>query len=414
MNILFLVKFYKPFDRGGSEWSTYDLAKLLEKKGHSVTIATINFGAKEKEENGKINVIRIPFPVKLKNPKGKIAPFWTNNIFWFIYSTIICLILSREKKYDVIHVQNNEFIPAAVITGFVKRIMTVATFRDYQAICPLGFCVWHKNKGCNLVEFVTKDFPFFYENYEENKNPFIYTLLLGAALRGKVMQVILKFFSKKINRKIAVSKKLENIFSANGIYNLSVINNPVIVNKTGKSSSNRILFIGRLSYGKGVITLLEIIPEVLKKIKGSSFMFIGSGPLKKNIQEVSSTNNLEKRIKLTGQLNHDEVLEITRGSAIVVVPSIWQEPLPRSVIESLLSGIPVVATNVGGIGEILEGKKYGVISSTKAEGLKKAIIYAFKNKSILKKNILKDINKLKSHFSTNSVNSYLKLYKSQL
>ncbi len=56
MKILFLAKFYQPFDRGGSEWSTRDLAYLLTGNGHSVTVVTPNFGAKSKDTIDKINL----------------------------------------------------------------------------------------------------------------------------------------------------------------------------------------------------------------------------------------------------------------------------------------------------------------------------------------------------------------------
>ena len=61
MKILFLVKFYMPFDRGGSEWSTHDLAKLLTARGHKVTILTPNYGAKKEERLDGIAVKRFPF-----------------------------------------------------------------------------------------------------------------------------------------------------------------------------------------------------------------------------------------------------------------------------------------------------------------------------------------------------------------
>ena len=183
MNILFLVKFYQPFDRGGSEWSTHDLAKLLTSRGNSVTILTPNYGYKSQEIIEKINVKRIPFPIKLKNPKGEIAPFWTNNMLWYLYSFIYCIYFCKKNKVDIIHIHSNEFIPAAVITSFITKIRTVVTFRDYQALCPLGFCLWDKKRACNLRAYFNEDFIFFWNNYVKSKNILVFFLLLLAALR---------------------------------------------------------------------------------------------------------------------------------------------------------------------------------------------------------------------------------------
>lgn len=413
MKILFLAKFYQPFDRGGSEWSTRDLAYLLTRDGHSVTVVTPNYGAKSEETIDKIKIIRIPFPIKLKNPKSSIAPFWTNNLIWFFYSFLACLYyIYKDKKIDVIHVQNNEFIPAAALSGLITKIPTVVTFRDYQALCPLGFCVWHKNKACSLIDFVLKDFTFFFKNYVRNKNVLTFSLLLAAALRAKLMQLIIKLFSNRITAKVAVSSKLKKIFSENYIQGLKVIHNPVIVEGVNRTDSTVILYVGKFSPGKGVNLLLDIIPGVLKKLKEASFTLIGSGYLEKDVKDKITENRLERKVKLTGQLSHNKVLNLTKKAGLVIVPSIWQEPLPRSVIETILSGTPVVATDVGGINEVVKDNVYGVLTKTNSADLTKGLFKTFKNKSKYRKNILNNIKTLKKHFSQQSMDSYLSIYRS--
>ena len=138
MRILFLVKFYPPYDRGGSEWSTRDLAKLLTDEGVEVLILTPNYGQKSREKIDDISIHRIPFPIKLKNPKSKIAPFWTNNLLWFVYSSIYCVYFCIKNRIDIVHVHSNEFIPSALAAKTFLKKPTVVTFRDYQSLCSLG------------------------------------------------------------------------------------------------------------------------------------------------------------------------------------------------------------------------------------------------------------------------------------
>lgn len=414
MKILFLVKFYQPFDRGGSEWSTHDLAKLLVDKGHLVTIVTPNYGAQTHEVIGKIKIHRLPFPIKLKNPKSKIAPFWTNNILWFFYSFIFVLYFSIRNRIEVIHIHSNEFIPGATLAGMITKTPTVVTFRDYQAICPLGFCLWHRNKACNIKTYVSDDFNFFYQNYVNRKSRLVYLLLLVASIRAKAMQAVIKYFSKRINLKVAVSKKVQKIFTENGLADLEVIHNPILVNGQKNDSSNTILYVGKFSKGKGIDLLVEAIPEVLKSLKMSHFKLIGAGNLEDEIKKKIDRYNLGKKVKLTGQLSHQETLSQIKRAGLVVVPSVWQEPLPRSAIESLLLSTPVVATNVGGIEEVIKDNTYGILTDPRSDELGKSIIKAFKNKKRLKTNILKDMDVLKKHFSKDCVNSYLKVYRSFL
>jgi len=414
MKILFLLKFYQPFDRGGSEWSTHDLAKLLIKEGHEVTILTPNYGSKKEEIVKNIKIIRFYFPIKLKNPKQKIAPYWTSNIFWYIYTTIICSYFKIKGNYEIIHAHNNEFIPAAAITGLITRTPTVATFRDYQALCPLGFCLWKSDKACTIFAYFNKDYKFFYNNYVESKNPINCLVYLIAVFRARLSSYFVKYLANKINKKIAVSNKVKKIFHANGIKDLKVIYNSVTVDNSLKRPENTILYVGKFSPGKGINLLLEVLPKLTAQLPSVTFVLIGSGYLESKVKEFLKTNNLIHRVKITGQLPHAETLQHVKNAQLVIVPSIWPEPLPRSVIEAILLGVPVVATNSGGINEVVNSNRYGIISKIDPRSLYLSVLKAYKIRSKLKSNIEKDINSLKYLYSQQAVNSYMSVYKNLL
>ena len=413
MNILFLVKFYQPFDRGGSEWSTHDLAKLLVKKGHYLTILTPNYGgAVSNEVIEGIKIQRLPF-IKLDNPKGPIAPYWTNNIIWFIYSTIYAIYVSLKVHVDIIHAHSNEFIPAAAVASTILNKPSIVTFRDYQALCNLGFCLWGKNRVCDLKEFLTSDFPFFYQNYIQNKNLLKYSLLLIAAIRARLMQKTIYFFAKKIDYQIGVSQKVVQVFRANSIEKIIKIYNPVIIDtKIPEKSYSEILYIGKFSKGKGVDILFSQILDILKVIPQARFKFIGSGYLQKELKNKTRKRKLGEKVTFTDQINHDQALSMIKKAGIVVVPSIWPEPLPRSALESILSGIPVVATDVGGLREVVINNIYGILCKPDARSIKDAVITAFRHKEKFRGKIAKDIDKLQKHFGENVVSMYQKVYQS--
>jgi glycosyltransferase involved in cell wall biosynthesis len=411
MNILFLAKFYSPFDRGGSEWSTRDLAYLLTKDGHQVTVITPNFGTKSKETIDGIKIIRIPFPIKLKNKKNSIAPFWTNNLVWFIYSSAYIIYICIKNKYEIIHIQNNEFITAGVISAKVTSKKTIATFRDYQVICNLGFCLWSSNKACRFGDYIKLDFNFFYNNYVSNKNVFNYFVLATAVLRSWLMQKILFFISKKIDYKIAVSKKVKEIFKVNGLNNMTVINNAVIVKNTpSKNIKQKIIYVGKLSNGKGVDMLVRTLPSLISRFNNVQFEIIGAGYLRNSLMAYVKTAHIETRVKFMGHLDHTEVLKRIAKSALVVVPSLWPDPLPRSVIETILSGTPVVACNVGGISEIVGDNKYGLLTKTNKSSLENSIAAAFEKQNVYRKNIKTDIKMLRKHFTHQTLKKYEKIY----
>lgn len=411
MKILFLVKYFQPFDIGGSEWSTHDLAKSLISKGHQITVITPNYGAKSHENLEKIDVIRIPFPIKFKKHKSSVAPYWTNNIIWYVASTIYCSYVILKGKFQIIHIQNNEFIPAGVISGLLFKKPTVVTFRDYQSLCNLGFCLWKNNKACNFRKYLAFDFQFFYQNYVFDKNIVKHYLLALAAIRGYVMQKILYFFAKKATFKIAVSQKVAEIFSVNGIKNLRVIHNVVLINNRPKSNKVReIIYAGKLSKGKGVDLLFKALPGVLKKLKGVNVSIIGSGHLEEFLKKYVQEKGIKNQVKFLGHLPHSLVLAKIRNASLVVVPSVWPEPMPRSLIETILSGTPVVATDVGGNKEVIKNNFYGNLVKPQVDDLKNGIINTYKNRYIYKKNISSDLNLLKKHFSSETVISYETTY----
>lgn len=411
MKILFLVKFYPPFDRGGSEWSVHDLASLLIREGHDITIVTPNYGAKSKETINGIKVARLPFPIKLKSPKSQIAPYWTNNIIWFIYSSFFCLVQTIKNQYQAIHVHSNEFLPAAFLTSKILRIKTVASFRDYQTICNFSFCLWRRDQKCHFREYFQKDFQFFYENYVDDKNLVKYYLLKLAALRAWIMQKILLFFAKRIDSKVAISEKVAQTFKTNGIQDLKVIYNPVIVPQfTARKAPNKIVYVGKLSKGKGVDILLLAFAKIVPKIKDVSLEIIGTGHLYKSLTDFTRVSKLKNKIVFRGYLNHSKTLEKIAKSSLTIIPSIWPEPFGRVAIESLLVGTPVLVTNRGGLPEIVRDNRWGIVVKPTKDAISAGIERAIKQNETLKKHIKDDLGNLETKFTRKVVEAYLEIY----
>lgn len=411
MKILFLVKYFEPFDRGGSEWSTENLARLLTANGHTIKIVTPNYGrVKKHTKSFGYEVLRMPFPIKVKGVKSTIAPYWTNNAFWFIYSALYVLYISFKDDYDVVHIQNNEFIPAGIATALLRKMRSVVTFRDYQILCPMSFCFWHRKKGCILNTY-QQDIEFFLENYTKN-NLKAKTLVTVTAYRAYMVSLFLKFVAKQANAKVAVSKYVADIYKQNGIKDIQVIENAVIVPKTKPATKRKetIVYVGKLSPGKGVDVLMQTFKSVTKKLANATIILIGSGFLKKQLEDYINLNKLEKRVELLGQRSHEDTLTFATSAKLVVVPSTWPEPLPRSLIETLLLGTPVVATRSGGIAEVLT-QDYGRLVSVKnPQVLSRAIVSTYLNSQLYSKKIAADSAKLKKRFSDSSVENYEKVY----
>ena len=111
-----------------------------------------------------------------------------------------------------------------------------------------------------------------------------------------------------------------------------------------------VLFVGRLVSNKGPQTLVEAAPEVLKRHQDARFLFLGEGPLHKALRRRTRSLGIDQNVAFLG--TRSDVAEIMRGAALLARPSTL-EGMPLTVLEGMASGLPVVATPVGGTPELV-------------------------------------------------------------
>ena len=117
------------------------------------------------------------------------------------------------------------------------------------------------------------------------------------------------------------------------------------------------LYFGRLSKEKGILNLIE----AFSYIKNQNLHIAGDGPEREKIEKIIKDRHLENNIKLLGFLNQKEMQEEIANCKFVVVPSIWYENCPYSILETLATGKPVIGADIGGIPELVKDKENGLI-----------------------------------------------------
>ena len=115
-----------------------------------------------------------------------------------------------------------------------------------------------------------------------------------------------------------------------------------------KNKNNKYaLAIGRLEHVKGFDLLIPAWKRINKKL-----LIVGSGKEKNKLLSLIKNNNLTKKIKIIDNVNRDELYEIYRDAALLIISSRY-EGGPRVALEALHLEIPVISTNVGHMNEIL-------------------------------------------------------------
>ena len=122
---------------------------------------------------------------------------------------------------------------------------------------------------------------------------------------------------------------------------------------------------------KGYQYLIESAREVVKKVENVMFILVGDGNYRKELEKMVEDKGLNRYFHFTGKVSH--VTDYLQIMDIFVHPSL-SEGLPRAVMEAMGMGIPVVATKVGGIPEVVEDVTGILVPPASPEGLTKAIL----------------------------------------
>ena len=132
----------------------------------------------------------------------------------------------------------------------------------------------------------------------------------------------------------------------------------------------------------GVEYLIKAMPIILKAYPDTKLLLVGDGPLKKMLQDIVFKLNLDKNVIFCGIVDHDRIPKYYAASDVSIVPSVHvsgvEEATSISLLESMATGKPVVASNIGGLKEILSKKNIGILVPDKdPSALAEAVIYVF-------------------------------------
>lgn len=141
-----------------------------------------------------------------------------------------------------------------------------------------------------------------------------------------------------------------------------------------------LIFIGQMHEVKGVNYLIDAL-YILKKKGALTFktILIGDGPLKKNVEDWIRKRDLTKDILLLGEKPNDEIPLWMNACNLFCLPS-KREGLPNVILEATATGLPVVASRVGGISEIVDDSNGILVEPGNPSALADAIVTAFKKK----------------------------------
>jgi glycosyltransferase involved in cell wall biosynthesis len=191
-------------------------------------------------------------------------------------------------------------------------------------------------------------------------------------------------------------------------------NNESYRKKLGFHSKNIVIgTVARLSEQKGHRYLIDATKEVVGRYPNIRVLFIGDGPLRKELELQVNRLGLDSVIKFLGF--RSDVKELLSTLDIFVLPSLF-EGLPNVVLEAMACGKPVIATNVSGIPEIIDDHQTGILIPPKdSNAIAQAIYQMLQNPKKMKMMGKMSRNRVEEKFSLKQqVNAFVELYEKML
>ncbi len=183
-----------------------------------------------------------------------------------------------------------------------------------------------------------------------------------------------------ITNSLATKKTLSQLCQIEPTRIVTIYNGIDVIDDIFKASSDSrrsILTVANLSSRKGYIEYLAIIKLVLKKYPNERFVFAGRDDLNGLIQKSITTTGLENSVSYLGFVR--DVLPLLRTAKIFVLPSLWGEGCPTSILEAMSLRLPIIAHAIDGIPELVNHGSDGFLCQVHTQEMASAIIKLLDN-----------------------------------
>jgi glycosyltransferase involved in cell wall biosynthesis len=324
--------------KGGSDRYQFDLSQLLQQHGHEV----IPFAAADAKNQETLWSNYFPEKVDFENPRF-------GDIINFIYSQKAALAIENlvsHHRVDLAHLHIYYGQLTASILAPLKQagIPIVQTLHEYKIVCPVSTLLSNGNicKACQGHAF--------------------WKATLNRCNRQSLTRSMLSSIESYVSRSLGSIDKVDRFIAVSNFQRkklielglpenkISTVHNFIDTSKLEPNTSpgEYFLYFGRLERYKGIFTLIE----AASPITDTPLLIVGDGTERLEIEKLIEQKNLQ-HIRLLGFKDKQELNSLIRNSICTIVPSEWYETFGLTLIESFAHGRTVIASQIGGMTEIV-------------------------------------------------------------
>jgi len=341
MKICIISNLYPPYARGGAEQVVHKIVEELTALGHSLVIITLTPQKEEKEQQGNVTIYRLHprnlfFYTDAHHHSFLSRFFWhVIDVFHFSTRKKIHQILAAEKP-DVVHTHNLMGL-GFLLPGLIQQLglRHIHTVHDVQLVEPSGIILKQHEKSRRYNGLATKMY-----------TAIMRTLLGSPQVVISPSQFLLQFYEER--KFFRDSRRI-------------VMRNPITlppsIQTEKKQDVFKFLYLGQIEEHKGVHFLVQSFLEFAKTNPKSELHVVGSGSSLDVLKHLAAQ---EPRIVFHGKVERSRLPEFFAQSNITVVPSLCYENSPTVIFESLSFAVPVLASNIEGIAELIREGENGL------------------------------------------------------
>ncbi len=344
MKILLVNDYSAPV--GGAEIQMLGLRRVLREKGHDVRLFSSTAVAGDSDEQC----------------------FGTTSSFRTLLQTANPWAAGRLRKVlrsfqpDVVHVTLFLTQLSPLILPLLREFPSVYYAVWYRAVCPIGTKMLPDGSVCEVRAgwvccrngcLPLRDWiPLSFQKHLLDRN--------------------LRVFRRITSNSEAVRARMIK----EGISPVEVIAPGVSVQpqRPPLTSPRVVAFSGRLVREKGADLLMTAFAKVRQAMPESRLLIAGDGPERENLKKLAASLGISNSVEMAGHLSRENMETFLERAWVRVVPSRWPEPFGLSAVEAMMRGTAVVASNLGGLTEIVRHERTGLLIDPEVPPLSGALL----------------------------------------
>jgi len=363
MKVLHVTPEFPPSVIGGGAVSVSYLVRKLSEKGLEISVFSEDIFLLKKFAPWKFKVEKIDNITVYRFPVIDLRPF--DITYSIAFPTLARALLSHST--DIIHAHGYEVFSSDILGTSARKLRKIPFILHLHGFPQLQGSL--RSLRHKLYRNIVGQMAFE----------------LADKIIANSQAVANQFINYGVN-----ADKVEVIYNGVDIADFANDDGEAFRKRYDLSDEELVVCIGRRDKIKGFQFLIRAAPRILREIPNLKIIIIGRKSIvplgfEKKLEKLVRTLHLDKQVIFLGYLRHEEALEALAAADVIAVPSIY-EPFGMAVLEGMAAGKPVVATKTGGIPEIIEHGKNGIlVEPSNPKQLGNAIVAIMQDQNLAKK-----------------------------